>query len=71
GVTRTSVFSAEEYSDGLPSLGSFEKPVHLPNIVAEHSHERWVASMEANDESTRGQTKSIGDEHYHHSPYSI
>lgn len=61
GVTRTSVFSAEEYSDGLPSLESFEKPVHLPNIVAEHSHERWVASMEANDESTSAQSISSGD----------
>ncbi|MFO5890667.1 hypothetical protein ACLBSJ_33160, partial [Klebsiella pneumoniae] len=47
--------------DGLPSLESFEKPVHLPNIDAVHSHERWVASMEANDESTSAQSISSGD----------
>lgn len=49
GDLAATVFSKECYADGLPSLEAFNTPI-MPNLIAEYSHEHYVASLEDGDE---------------------
>lgn len=48
GDIATSVFSKENYMDGLPSIESFEQRI-MPRLLAEHSHEAYVETLGLED----------------------
>jgi len=49
------VFSKESYVDGLPSLEAFSQKIDR-RVIAEYSHESFVASLEDGDETPSGKT---------------
>lgn len=49
------VFSKESYVDGLPSLEAFSQKIDR-RVIAEYSHESFVASLEDGDEAPSGKT---------------